>query len=147
MECIRQIFYAVLCVSVLVNATESSSARYELIHEGTSDIDNGVATVSFIHEKFHQCSLIDTCNYVVWKMKMNEYEAMKKMPSDLEGLTVWKKIAKSKAEAVEISNAGLSEGILEYKPALPSDKGSLYARGSCCHLFLLMGSRADFAKQ
>ena len=115
MEFYRQIFYVVLCfrVLVIVNTTESGSATYELIHDDASNIHNRVTEITIIHKTFHQCSLVSGCNYVVWKMKKNEYKVMKKMPLDLDGLTVWKKIKKSKTAVVKLSNAAVSVGAIE----------------------------------
>ena len=150
MERYRQIFYVALCFGVLVNTTESGSAIYELIHDDNArNIYNRVTEIRLIHKTFHRCSLVYGCNYVVWKMKTNEYKVMRKMPLDLNGLAVWKKIQKSKAAVVEISNATVLEGAIEkianksegiteqLQTALLSDKGMcLCVRCSCCYLFL-----------
>ena len=80
---------------------DASGIFYEDITESVGNTINGksIQRTSFIHKSFHQCSLNETCNYVIKNVadgKFNLYNSKDELPVKMTGLRIWKKFYYSK---------------------------------------------------
>ena len=86
-----------LSIHLFHGIVDASGIFYEDITAPDCQIINGgsIKRTSIIHKSFHQCSMSETCNFVINNIvsgNFNLYNKEDDLPVNKTGLRIWKKI-------------------------------------------------------